>query len=519
MKILGFNDADILPNMSENLAESNKLSAIAKTMLICGTISILLHCLVLSSAVIAGTENGEFCPTCPDWTDLEGWQAKKDAYEQGQQQTVPLQKQITVLKTQDQEPTAQTVNDSDSNNSSQMRTGRFAEALVSPIFVSSDDIVLDISPGAHMYIEGAVNIDYTRFLGNDGQIKPVSEMAKLLRDAGISRNDSIVIAGECLPCGGGPSPATFTYWIFRYLGHEKVRVLDGKIDDLAAAGLNTSNKSAIRPKTNYAPAIKPALFATYDFIVNGEAQIVDARSARDYSLDSIPGAVNIPYEKVSANGSIKAQDDLQKIFVGLEKDRPVVVYTNAGIEASLVWFALTLSGYDARLYTWRDWREKQPNFGFELSNVQAKPNPVRSGSITTMTASFQELQIKTAQNSSPNEDIKLTIKAGCATCGFEGFALGTSRATGNKSGTVQLSSTGKTFRSNLKDNTLRCAVIINGPDGSEAARTSLLRTTDYKYVGIWNANVAPGVYKVSINASANGLTKIFADILEIVVTG
>jgi thiosulfate/3-mercaptopyruvate sulfurtransferase len=517
MKILGFNDADIQRNLSENLAGSKRLSAIAKTMLICWTISIFLQ-LVLSSTIMAGTENGEFCPTCPDWTDLEGWQAKKDAYEQGQQQTVPLQKQLTVQKTQDKQSTAQAVNDSDSNNSSKMRTGRFAEALVSPIFVSSDDIVFDISPSAPKYIEGAVNIDYARFLGNDGQLKPISEMAKLLGDAGISHNDSIVIAGECLPCGGGPSPATFTYWIFKYLGHEKVRVLDGKIDDWAAAGLNTSNTSATRQNTNYTPSIRPELLATYDFVVNGGAQIVDARSARDYSLESIPGAVNIPYEKVSSNGSIKLQDDLQKIFVGLEKDRPVVVYTNAGIEASLVWFALTLSGYDARLYTWRDWIDNQPNFGFELTEVQAKPNPVRSGSSTTITASFQELQIETAQNSSPNEDIKLTIKAGCATCGFEGFALGTSRATGNKSGTVQLSSTG-TFRSNLKDNTLRCTAIVNGPDGSEVARTSLLRTRDYKYVGIWNANVAPGVYKVSINASANGLTKVFADILEIVVTG
>ncbi len=196
-----------------------------------------------------------------------------------------------------------------------------------------------------------------------------------------------------------------------------------------------------------------------------------------------------------------------------------MVYTNAGIEASLVWFALTLSGYDARLYTWRNWIENQPKFGFELAEVQAKPNPVRSGYTTTITASFQELQIKTAQNSSPNEDIKLTIKAGCATCGFEGFALGTTRATGNKSGTVQLSSSSKVNQSNWRDDTLRCTAIVNGPDGSEVARTSLLRTTDYKYVGIWNANVASGVYKVSINASANGLTKVFADILEIKVTG
>jgi thiosulfate/3-mercaptopyruvate sulfurtransferase len=109
--------------------------------------------------------------------------------------------------------------------------------------------VLDISPSATRYMEGAVNINYEGFLGESGQLKSVSEMATLLGEAGISSNDSLVIAGECLPCGGGPSPAIFSYWMLKYLGHEKVRVLDGSMDDWAAAGRNTSNKSATRPRT------------------------------------------------------------------------------------------------------------------------------------------------------------------------------------------------------------------------------------------------------------------------------
>ena len=382
--------------------------------------------------------------------------------------------------------------------------------------------MLDISPSATRYIEGAVNIDYEDFLGEGGQFKPVWETAKLLGEAGISSNDSLVIAGECLPCGGGPSPAIFTYWLLKYLGHEKVRVLEGSIDDWAAAGLNTSNESATRPKTDYVPQLKPELLATYDFVVNSGAQIVDARPARDFSIGSIPGAVSIPYENVLVNESIKPQEDLQKVFAKLEKGRPVIVYTNVGVEASLVWFALNLSGYDARLYSWRDWLENQPKFNFELIDVDAKPNPVRSGSTTTITATFLELQAN-AENSSPNEEIELTIK-GCATCGFEGFALGTSGASGasgNKSGMVQLGSSGKTSQSNAAvqaaDSALRCTAIVNGPDGSEAARTSLLRTSGYKYVGIWNANVAPGVYKVSIAAFASGSEETFADVLEIEV--
>jgi thiosulfate/3-mercaptopyruvate sulfurtransferase len=490
----------------------------AKERAVASGSALILISLFFAVPVLAGTENGEFCLTCPDWSDLDGWLDKKAAYEQEQLQKAQLDKQELTLETQNVElASAPEVSDPVLNSPSQIRTGRFAEALASPMAVSSDDIVLDISPSATRYIEGAVSINYEGFLGEGGQFKPVSEMAKLLGDAGISRNDSLVITGECLPCGGGPSPAVFTYWLLKYLGHERVKVLEGSIDDWAAAGLNTSNKSATRPKAEYVPQLKAELLATYEFVINGGAQIVDARPARDYGIGSIPGAVNIPYENVLVNDSIKQQEDLQKVFAELEKDRPIVVYTNVGVEASLVWFALTLSGYDATLYSWRDWLENQPKFNFELMNVDAKPNPVKTGSTTTITASFKKKLMATAGNSSGDE-VKLTIK-GCSTCGFEGFALGTSGTSGNKSGTIQLSSSGKTSQSSAagQDNALRCTAIVNAPDGSEAASTSLLRTSGYKFVGIWNANVAPGVYKVSIAASASGHTETFADGLEIEV--
>jgi len=409
--------------------------------------------------------------------------------------------------------------------SANTETGSFASALVSAKEVSSDDLVLDISPSKTRYLEGAVNINYEDFLGESGHLKSVSDMAKLLGEAGISSNDSLVIAGECLPCGGGPSPAIFTYWLLKYLGHENVRVLEGSIDDWTAAGRNTSTESATRQKANYVPHIMPKLLATYEFVVTGGAWIVDARPAMDYRLGSIPGAVNIPYENVLINKSIKPQGDLQKVFAGLQKDRPVVVYTNIGVEASLVWFALNLSGYDARLYSWRDWLENQPRFNFELIKAQANPNPVRSGQATAITASFQEVQAKAEENSSfnssSNEEAKLTVK-GCATCGFgspQGFAN-----LDRKDGYVQIGSTGKTTPTTAAsvqkaDSTLRCTAVVNAPDGSEAARTSLLHTTAGKYMGIWNANVAPGIYKVSLVASAYGNAETFENVLEIEVTG
>ncbi len=444
--------------------EYKKFSAIGKTILIYGIASILLLCLALSSPALAGTE-----------------------------------------------------------------TDSLGKAFVSPADLLPDDIVLDISPDATRFMQGAVNIDYEDFMGEGGQIKSAKEIAALLGKAGLSSNDSLVVAGECLPCGGGPSPAIFSYWLLKYLGHERVRVLNGNMDDWAAAGLNISNASSTRQETEYSPHIVPKLLATYEFVVNGKAQIVDARPARDYDIGFIPGAVNIPYENVLINESIKPDEDLQKVFAKLDKNRPVVVYTNVGVEASIVWLALNLTGYDARLYSWRDWLENQPKFGFELIKVEAKPNPVRSGQATSITASFGELQSKSTESSSlnsslnsSNEEVKLTVK-GCATCGFgspQGFAN-----LDRKDGYVQIGSTGKTTpatnsnEANVQkvDRTLRCSAIINAPDGSEVTRTSMLQTSAGKYVGIWSANVPPGIYKVSLVATASGNAETFVNVLEIEV--
>lgn len=486
---------------------------------------MLAICMLMVLPALAGTETGEFCPTCPDWTDLDGWLAKKEAYEQEQQQKAQLEEQG--MKLAGQRLAAQSAEASPVTSESNPtpdglsinRTGAFAEALASPMAVLPEDVVLDISPSATRYIEGSVNINYEGFLEKGGRIKSVSQVANLLGEAGISRNDSIVIAGECLPCGGGPSPAVFTFWLLKYLGHEKVRVLDGGIEEWTAAGRNTSNESAIRSKTDYIPDLKPELFATYDFVLNGGAQIVDARPSRDYSIGSVPGALNIPYESVVEDERIKPQEDLQRIFAVLDREPPVVVYTNVGVEASLVWFALTLSGYDARLYTWRDWLENQPKFGYELAEIEANPNPVRSGRATSITASFRERQ-PAAENLSSDDEVRLTVK-GCVTCGF-----GSPQSFANinrSSGMVQIGSSGKTIQSGgvavqQADSILRCTAIIYAPAGSEAARTNLLHSSGGKYAGIWNADVAPGIYKVSLVATTSSNAETFADVLEIEVT-
>ena len=537
----------------------------------------ILSLILLAGSASAGPETGEFCPTCPDWTNLDGWLDKKEAYENdmkdGLQNGLQTDQHKDELKIKTAEakidlnaslnPSSassadekkgngvvygnsksninSSTNSSTSTTSAPRIRSEFVGAIAPLDSISSDEVIVDISPSAAAYIEGAVNLNYDLFFSEGGKIVPVSELARLLGDTGINSNDSLLITGECLPCGGGPSPAFFTYWALKYLGHEKIRVLEGTIEDWKAAGLNISNSSAVRPKTDYVPHIRPELLATYEYVATGGAQIVDARPAKAYELASIPGAINIPYENVLVNDRMKPAEELEALFSDLDRSRTVVVYTNIGVEAALLWYALSLNDYDARLYTWRDWLESQPKFPYELAEVSAQPNPVRSGGATTISVLFREREWENNESapsessdanvSSADQEARLTVK-GCATCGFgspQGFAN-----LDRKDGYVQIGSAGKAPQSSaavftnssaldidggIRDGTLRCSAVIDAPDGTEVARTSLLQTSANRYMGVWNANVAPGTYAVSIVATLDGNAEAFADVLVVEVTG
>lgn len=293
--------------------------------------------------------------------------------------------------------------------------GSSAEMLASPSSITGSDIMIDVSPDATKYIEGAVSIPYSEFVEAGGVMKPVSEIVGLLGGKGISQDDSVVIYGECLPCGGGPSASTYVYWIFRYLGHENVRMLDGTVEDWANASKPTADTPQTRPRAIYIPKLKANLLSTYDFVKNGDAQIVDARTAQEYSAGSVTGAINIPYDQVLINDTIKDEAALMELFSKLSRDKPVVVYSNTGVKASLVWFALTLTGYDGRLYSWKDWLESQPTLNLGLKEIRAEPNPAVSGTPVRIVAVFGEGELnRTVEEPASNETI-LTVK-GCVTC-------------------------------------------------------------------------------------------------------
>ncbi|MGB3945049.1 MAG: rhodanese-like domain-containing protein [Methanothrix sp.] len=388
--------------------------------------------------------------------------------------------------------------------------------------VLEDDLILDISPDAEEYIEGAISVNYEEFITKDGRIRPASEIAEILGGAGISRGDSVVIYGECLPCGTGPVPATFTYWLLKYLGHDQVRILDGDVEDWKAAGLSVGDSPATRPATVYAPQVKTDLYANYNFVKSGMYQVVDARPAEAAAPASIPGAVNIPLDSVLDGDDIKSPEELKEIFRDLRTNRPVVVYTNTGIQAAVSWFALEMAGYDAVLYSWRDWLESHPALKVELLEATAEPNPVRASEAVWLSAEFSDPEAAAVRP----VQLGRTVSVSCATCGFgspQSFA--NLDSTG---GTVRIGAPSSGASSSLPSagaaaavrNPLKVTAMIVEDDGEEVGRADLLPGSDDNYVGIWSPEgLEPGVYSLNILAERSGSTKFFRDVLNIEVLG
>jgi len=220
--------------------------------------------------------------------------------------------------------------------------------------VSSSDTILDVSSNhtkGDPFIRGAIYISSKSFVYDNGTIKSVSEITKILGDAGISSDDSVVVYSSSFESG----EAAFVFWLMEYLGQENVKLMDGDLHDWTAASLPLDTKPRISPKVSYTAKVNPELLADYSYVKSESAQVVDARSFQDFGSARIPDSFWIATKDVLDNGRLKDASKLNETFSKLDKGRPVVVYSTDIANASLVWYALQLMGFDSNVYTWQDW--------------------------------------------------------------------------------------------------------------------------------------------------------------------
>ncbi|MGV8174282.1 MAG: sulfurtransferase [Methanothrix sp.] len=234
--------------------------------------------------------------------------------------------------------------------------------------VSSSDVVIEVSNDDSYYvshIKDAIHIPSDSFLRN-GSLKSDEELAAVVGGAGVSRNDSVVLYANKESSG----EAEFVYFVLRHLGQEDVKLLDGSLADWQAAGLPVELEEITKPGLEYRPQVVSGVMASYDYVNSDQAQIIDARPFLEFGNGRIPGSIALDPANLVKEDKIKDANGLSIVFSRLDKDKPVVVYSNDYSQSSLAAYALQLMGFETSIYTWDDWQAHDASVA-QASTAQA----------------------------------------------------------------------------------------------------------------------------------------------------
>ncbi|KWX10651.1 hypothetical protein TR74_02340, partial [Carbonactinospora thermoautotrophica] len=187
-----------------------------------------------------------------------------------------------------------------------------------------------------------------------------------MRRCGVRDQADVVVYDEA-----DSTAAARAWWLLRYFGHERVRVLDGGYRAWVAAGqpVETHEPQPAPGDFTARPGHLPVLDAddVPDFTRDGV--LLDARAAERYRGEvepvdpvagHIPGAVSAPtLENVRPDGRFRDPAELRARFaaLGVTPDTPVGAYCGSGVTAAHEVLALRLAGYEAALYpgSWSHW--------------------------------------------------------------------------------------------------------------------------------------------------------------------
>jgi len=206
-----------------------------------------------------------------------------------------------------------------------------------------------------------------------------SQFEDLLSRNGITAQSEVVLYGDF-----NNWFAAFVFWIFKYYGHDKVKIMNGGRKKLEIENRSYTKDEPQISRTSYIAqppneGLRAYLFDVRRALERSDTVLVDVRSPKEFSGEitapaeypmehaqrggHIPNANNIPWASAvnDADGTFKSVEDLKKIYEtkGVTPDKDVICYCRIGERSSHTWFVLKyLLGYpQVRNYdgSWTEW--------------------------------------------------------------------------------------------------------------------------------------------------------------------
>jgi thiosulfate/3-mercaptopyruvate sulfurtransferase len=202
------------------------------------------------------------------------------------------------------------------------------------------------------------------------------DFESLLGDHGITEDSTVVLYGD-----NSNWFAAYTYWEFKYFGHEDVRLMNGGRDFWVENDYPLTDEVpdfSVREYTARGPF--ESIRAYRDDVKNAVDKglpLVDVRSPEEFSGEilappglqetaqrggHVPGAQNISWaDTVRDDGTFKSAAELRELYEsqGVTDDQDVIAYCRIAERSSIAWFAMhELLGWDdVRNYdgSWTEW--------------------------------------------------------------------------------------------------------------------------------------------------------------------
>ncbi len=233
---------------------------------------------------------------------------------------------------------------------------------------------------AEAHIPGAIGFDWREDLQDPVRrdFLDAGAFGELMGSRGISNDHTVILYGD-----RNNWFAAYTYWYFRYYGHDRVKLVNGPREKWIAEGRETTTELPSHPPATFTTTAGDDSIRAYRDEVRDaldtEARLVDVRSPAEYAGEilamegyeqegaqvagHIPGAASVPWASaVEEDGSFKSADELRALYTEkgvLDGDTPVIAYCRIGERSAHTWFVLheLLGQDDVRNYdgSWSEW--------------------------------------------------------------------------------------------------------------------------------------------------------------------
>jgi thiosulfate/3-mercaptopyruvate sulfurtransferase len=232
---------------------------------------------------------------------------------------------------------------------------------------------------AEAHIPGAIGFDWKKDLQD--QVKRdflgPQEFGELMGSRGISNDHMVALYGD-----RNNWFAAYTYWYFKYYGHENVRLVNGPREKWISEGRPTTSDVATYEAQSFSASEgDEAIRAKRDEVLGAldkETKLVDVRSPQEFSGEliamagyeqegaqragHIPGAASVPWaQAVQEDGTFKSAEDLRELYggKGVVNGQPIIAYCRIGERSAHTWFVLheLLGQEDVKNYdgSWTEW--------------------------------------------------------------------------------------------------------------------------------------------------------------------